>query len=194
MPYPFKFDPATMFPVTLTDPVDVLFIPKHPLPAPVTLPTTLIVPDDELLTPCPAVFAPDPVTFPFMVTVPMFVFETPKALDEPVFSPPPEVMFPLIVTVPDVWLHTKHAETVLLIIAALIVLPPVTTNPPPAVPPFAAVVNVTCGVISTFTAIAVFPFATSTSDAPRLAHVSQEPEPLAALFHWLTESMLTLLF
>jgi hypothetical protein len=66
-------------------------------------------------------------------------------------------------------------------------------NPPPAVPPFASVVSV-AQVTLTFIVIDVLPLATSTSDAPRLAHVNHDPEPLAALFHWLVESMLTLLF
>jgi hypothetical protein len=65
---------------------------------------------------------------------------------------------------------------------AITVTPLFSTKLPPAVPPVAKFVTA-AQVKFTFIAINVFPFATSTSDAPRLAHVSHEPEPLAALFH-----------
>jgi len=77
--------------------------------------------------------------------------------------------------------------------AAVTVIPDGRINPPPAVPPVASVVSVAHNTL-TLIVIDVFPFATSTSDAPSEAHVSHEPEPFAALFHWLTESILTLLF
>jgi hypothetical protein len=76
-------------------------------------------------------------------------------------------------------------------IVAVIVTPFVAaTKPPPAVPPVAIVVSLP-QVTLTFIAMAVLPFATNISEAPRLAHVNHDPEPFAALFHWLTESMFT---
>tara|TARA_R110000868_G_scaffold235833_1_gene489741 strand:- start:734 stop:994 length:261 start_codon:yes stop_codon:yes gene_type:complete len=74
--------------------------------------------------------------------------------------------------------------------AAVTVTPAASKNPPPAVPPVAVVVIV-AQVKLTLIVIDVLPLQTRTSDAPRLAHVNHEPEPFAALFHWLTESILT---
>jgi hypothetical protein len=76
---------------------------------------------------------------------------------------------------------------------AVMLTPADSVKPPPAVPPVAAVVSV-AQVTLTLIVIAVFPLATRMSDAPSDAHVSHDPEPFAALFHWLTESMFTLEF
>jgi hypothetical protein len=75
-------------------------------------------------------------------------------------------------------------------IVAVIVTPAALINPPPAVPPVAAVVSF-AQVTLTLIVMDVLPFATRISAAPNDAHVSHDPEPFAALFHWLTESMLT---
>lgn len=73
---------------------------------------------------------------------------------------------------------------------AVTVIPSGKMNSPPSVPPVATVVIV-AHVKETLQLIDVLPFATRMSDAPRLAHVNHDPEPFAALFHWLTESILT---
>jgi len=73
---------------------------------------------------------------------------------------------------------------------AVIVIPDASKKPPPAVPPVAAVVMVV-QVKLTLIVIDDLLFATSTSVGSRAANVSHEPEPLAALFHRLTESILT---
>jgi hypothetical protein len=65
------------------------------------------------------------------------------------------------------------------------------TNSPPLAPDTSNNVRICEQVNDTFIVIAVLPLATSTSPAASDAHVSQLPEPSAALFHWLTESILT---
>jgi hypothetical protein len=90
--------------------------------------------------------------------------------------------------VPDADFVTQEDEPQ--VTFAVIVTPAGSVNPPPAVPPVARVVIV-AHVNETLHAIAVLPLATRISDAASDAHVSHEPDPLAALFHWLTELMLT---
>jgi hypothetical protein len=76
---------------------------------------------------------------------------------------------------------------------AVTVTPAASKKPPPALPPVAAVVIV-AQVNETLIVIEDLLFATRMSDASSEAHVSQEPEPFAALFHWFTESIFTLEF
>jgi hypothetical protein len=126
-----------------------------------------------------------PVTFPVTVSKDAELCCIPCPDDDP------PVTFPvrLNVPVPDVVIGV----TVFAVTFATMAFPASHVNVPFAVPPVAMLVIVV-HVTGTLIDIPVLPFATSTSDAPRLAHVSQEPEPLAAEFHWLTESILTLLF
>jgi hypothetical protein len=73
---------------------------------------------------------------------------------------------------------------------AVTVIPAASKKPPLAVPPVARFVIV-AHVTLTLIAIDVLPLATRTSPASREAHVNHDPEPFAALFHWLTESIFT---
>jgi len=95
------------------------------------------------------------------------------------------------VSVPDV-VFVTHVDAEV-IFAVKVMSPALNMNPPPADPPVAIVVIVVQMNV-TFIVIDVLPFATNTSDGSRLANVSHEPEPLAALFHRFTELILTLEF
>jgi len=104
------------------------------------------------------------------------------------------VMFPTTYeSIPDppatVTQDTKYS----VITFAVTVTLALSVKPPPAVPPVAAFVMV-AHVNETLIAMAVLPLATRMSDAPSEAHVSHDPDPFAALFHWLTELIFTLEF
>ena len=136
--------------------------------------------------PPPAGMVP-PVTFPVTSSTELPDIWIPWAM-----LVPPPVTFPTTVNVPLVRVMTG-VPALLQIKLAVTDRVLETVHPPPTVPPVATAVS-EAHTKSTLITMPVFPFSTNTSETPRLAHVSQEPDPFAVLFHWLTESIFTVEF
>jgi hypothetical protein len=105
------------------------------------------------------------------------------------FEDAPPVQLPTIALAAPVLLRVITLDAPARMFAVTIT-PAASKKLPPAVPPVATVVIV-AQVTLTLIVIDVLPFATRTSAGSSDAHVNHDPEPLAALFHWLTESMFT---
>lgn len=173
-----EFEPPVTVPVMETVPVPELSTPNAPAP-PDTLPMMMILPLDVLRAASAPAMLPA-VTFPVIIIVPVELFVRQNA---PPFALPP-------VTFPTTAESAPAAGRVTIFEATeepptrfdVIVTPAAIVSVPLTDDPLTDELVIDAHVNDTFT-VKFFPFKTKISDGSRLAHVSQDPEPFAALFH-----------